>query len=93
VSIFIVIENHTCLQGNYRRRVFVIGPSHHYYLSTCALSTCASYDTPFGQLQLDQPIIEELQKTGEFATIKLHDDEEEHSLEMQLPYIFKMLSR
>ncbi|KAF2664947.1 UPF0103-domain-containing protein [Microthyrium microscopicum] len=73
------------------KRVFLLGPSHHYHLSNCALSQCAKYDTPLGALTLDRETIAELKQTGEFAAMKLDDDEAEHSLEMHLPYIYKML--
>lgn len=40
--------------GNYRKRVFILGPSHHVYLQSCALSACETYATPVGQLPLDR---------------------------------------
>jgi hypothetical protein len=36
-----------------RKRVFILGPSHHVYLSECALSRCRLYKTPIGDLPLD----------------------------------------
>ena len=41
------------LMGNLRKRVFVLGPSHHVYLNGCALSKCKTYATPIGDLPLD----------------------------------------
>ena len=41
------------LTGNLRKRVFVLGPSHHVYLDGCALSKCKTYATPIGDLPLD----------------------------------------
>lgn len=43
-------------------------------------------------MTLDQETVNELKNTGEFATMRIDDDEAEHSLEMHLPYIYKMLS-
>jgi hypothetical protein len=34
-------------------RVFLLGPSHHYYTPKCALSTAAVYKTPIGDLPID----------------------------------------
>jgi hypothetical protein len=34
-------------------RVFVLGPSHHVYLTNCALPIMDSYETPIGPLPLD----------------------------------------
>ncbi|KAJ8084059.1 hypothetical protein PM082_002826 [Marasmius tenuissimus] len=73
------------------RRVFVLGPSHHVYLDGCALSGCTEYATPVGNLPLDLETIQELKDTGKFATFSLSDDEAEHSLEMHLPYVRKIL--
>jgi AmmeMemoRadiSam system protein B len=73
--------------------VFLLGPSHHYYLSNCALSQCSTYDTPLGKLQLDLDTTAALARSGDFATMRQAADEAEHSLEMHLPYIYKMLSR
>lgn len=75
------------------KRVFLLGPSHHYYLSSCALSRCHKYSTPMGDLELDLGIISELRKTGKFEEMSQAKDEAEHSLEMHLPYIFHMLSK
>jgi AmmeMemoRadiSam system protein B len=75
------------------KRVFLLGPSHHYYLDTCALSRCKTYETPLGDLKLDLATIAELEKTGKFKHMDRSADEEEHSLEMHLPYIYKMLSQ
>lgn len=73
------------------KRVFLLGPSHHVYLDQCALSGQVKYETPFGDLTLDSSVMEELQRTGAFSKMTLKTDEDEHSLELHLPYIYKML--
>ncbi|KAJ7038149.1 MEMO1 family [Mycena alexandri] len=60
------------------KRVFVLGPSHHLYINGCALSKCKSYATPLGDLPLD------------LENLSISADEDEHSLEMHLPYIRKV---
>lgn len=74
------------------KRVFILGPSHHVYLDGCALSTCESYATPLGDLPLDVELINGsgLAGTGEFEWMDVHTDEDEHSIEMHLPYIRKV---
>ncbi|CAG8550107.1 3643_t:CDS:2 [Ambispora gerdemannii] len=72
------------------KRVFILGPSHHIYLSSCALSRCTEYETPFGNLILDAEAIKELRDTGHFTDLTKKDDEAEHSIEMHLPYIYKI---
>ncbi|KAK9476560.1 MEMO1 family [Lipomyces japonicus] len=73
-------------------RVFLLGPSHHVYLSTCAVSQAQEYETPLGNLPIDTETIEKLRSTESFQTMSRTVDEEEHSLEMHLPFIYKILS-
>ncbi|XP_057967315.1 uncharacterized protein LOC131157291 [Malania oleifera] len=71
-------------------RVFILGPSHHYYTPKCALSSATIYKTPIGDLPIDLEVNEELKATGKFETMDLQVDEEEHSMEMHLPYLAKV---
>ncbi len=73
------------------KRVFILGPSHTYYLRGCALTQYDEYATPLGYLTVDADVIAELKATGKFRDIPKHSDEEEHSLEMHLPYLWKRL--
>ncbi|XP_013406636.1 protein MEMO1-like [Lingula anatina] len=73
------------------KRVFILGPSHHVRLSGCALSTTEKYETPLYDLLLDQKIYEELYSTGSFEPMTIGTDEGEHSIEMHLPYIAKVM--
>ncbi|THH34067.1 hypothetical protein EUX98_g56 [Antrodiella citrinella] len=72
------------------KRVFILGPSHHVWLDGCALSKCTEYQTPLGDLPLDLDTIRELRGTGEFSDMDLSTDEDEHSIEMHLPYVRKV---
>eukprot|EP00943_MAST-04B_sp_MAST-4B-sp1_P002057 g2057.t1 len=74
--------------------VFILGPSHHYYLSGCALSECDMYETPIGNLIVDKTINAELRSGANgdmFDTMTQDQDEEEHSIEMHLPYVAKVM--
>lgn len=75
------------------KRIFLLGPSHHAYLPNLALSQHTTYATPLGPLPLDLPTIQTLHETGHFGKMSPRTDEDEHSLEMHLPYIHKVLSR
>lgn len=75
------------------KKVFLLGPSHHHYLTKAALSRCTHYATPIGNLTVDRETTAELHASGKFEWMSQSVDEEEHSLEMHLPYIYKMLSR
>ncbi|GAB1301322.1 Mediator of ErbB2-driven cell motility 1 [Apodemus speciosus] len=73
------------------RRIFILGPSHHVPLSRCALSSVDIYRTPLYDLHIDQKIYGELWKTGMFERMSLQTDEDEHSIEMHLPYTAKAM--
>ena len=68
-----------------------MGPSHHVYLDTCALSQFDAYETPLGNLRLDSDTIDELRQSRRFRSMSPDTDEDEHSLELHLPYIYRML--
>jgi len=75
-----------------RKRVFILGPSHHVYIDHCALSACKYYATPLGNLTLDTGTLQEIHDCGEtFGWMTQGTDEDEHSIEMHLPYIYKIL--
>ena len=76
------------IQSTDIKRVFILGPSHHAYLSGCALTKMNEYATPLGNLIVDVQTNAELAKTNQFTTMSTSTDEEEHSLEMHLPYVY-----
>uniref|UniRef100_A0A7E4URX3 Protein MEMO1 n=1 Tax=Panagrellus redivivus TaxID=6233 RepID=A0A7E4URX3_PANRE len=73
------------------RRIFILGPSHVVYLNGCALTTCTTYATPLGDLPIDTDVVKQLQSTDAFESMDLHNEEAEHSIEMQLPFIAKVM--
>ncbi|KAJ9211737.1 hypothetical protein DTO166G4_6625 [Paecilomyces variotii] len=84
------------------KRIFLLGPSHHHPLSTLALSQMSSYSTPLSDepLPLDTDLITKLLSskavkpngsTVSFTTMSRSVDEAEHSLELHLPYIHRLL--
>ncbi|KAJ4358872.1 hypothetical protein N0V95_002651 [Ascochyta clinopodiicola] len=74
------------------KRVFLLFPSHHYYLSGAATTSCNKYATPIGDLTIDTPLVKQIQKEWGLEIMERGVDEDEHSSEMHLPYIYKMLS-
>lgn len=70
------------------KRIFILGPSHHYHTKSCEMSDFSIYETPVGNLDLDVKVIADLKKSGLFLkTMNSKIDHDEHSIEMQLPYI------
>ncbi|KAI1262844.1 UPF0103-domain-containing protein [Xylariaceae sp. FL1019] len=82
-----------CLDLSKAKRVFILGPSHTYYLRGCAITRFAQYETPFGNLTVDESVVQALRATGKFQPIPTKSDVNEHSLEMHLPYLYKRLSQ
>lgn len=72
-------------------RVFILGPSHHVHIDGCALSNASLCKTPIGDLKVDMETIDELrsQHKNMFAQVSMDDEEEEHSLEMHMPWVAK----
>lgn len=85
------------------KRIFVLHPSHHYYLRTAALPTVQAYETPLSTdpLPLDLETLHDLSalsvqtngRTVKFTTMSKAVDEAEHSGEMQYPYLHRLLQR
>jgi AmmeMemoRadiSam system protein B len=72
--------------------VFLLFPSHHYYLSGAATTACSEYATPIGNLIIDTALVKQIQQEWGLEVMDRGVDEDEHSSEMHLPYIYKMLS-
>lgn len=72
--------------------MFLLGPSHKVYLDFIATTTCTEWETPIGNLKVDTKLVDELtQEKGEmFQKIEKSYEENEHSLEMHIPYIKKV---
>eukprot|EP01103_Thecamoeba_quadrilineata_P017493 TRINITY_DN6233_c0_g1_i1.p1 TRINITY_DN6233_c0_g1~~TRINITY_DN6233_c0_g1_i1.p1 ORF type:complete len:297 (+),score=43.52 TRINITY_DN6233_c0_g1_i1:14-904(+) len=75
------------------KRIFLLGPSHHSYFETGGFSPASELQTPLGNLLVDRELIGELSKTKAFIDLSRKVDEQEHSLELHMPYIAKCLQR
>jgi len=67
--------------------IVVLHPSHHHYLSGCAVSGASHLETPLGRLEVDIELQSEVLKLPKFTIISQKVDEAEHSGEMQYPYL------
>ncbi|KAL4912790.1 MEMO1 family [Aspergillus aurantiobrunneus] len=84
------------------KRIFVLGPSHHHYFTSLALPRLTGYHTPLSDdpLPLDTELISKLRSnpavkpngsTITFEAMSRSIDEDEHSIELHLPYIHRLL--
>lgn len=78
------------------RHILVFHPSHHFYLDGCAVSGARTIETPLGDLPVDDELRDEILQLNKnngvgtsFTVMDRDVDENEHSGEMQYPYIVK----
>ncbi|AMD19257.1 HBR356Wp [Eremothecium sinecaudum] len=71
-------------------RVFILGPSHHFYFQNKALiSQYKALETPLGELKVDVDVVTKLLESSNlFGKLDPESDEDEHSLEMQFPMLY-----
>ena len=70
--------------------IVILHPSHHCYVEGCAISGASSVETPLINIPVDDTLRSALLKTDDFTIMDRRMDEEEHSGEMQYPFIAKM---
>lgn len=88
-------EAYHCLQlphSHAIERVVLLGPAHRVYLQGMAVPSVDAFATPLGEVPLDRPCIERIRG---LAGICVSDEahREEHSLEVQLPFLQTVLRR
>jgi AmmeMemoRadiSam system protein B len=72
------------------RRVVLLGPSHRVPLAGLAAPTTEAFDTPLGPVGIDHAALEEIGHLPQVAAFDAaHEDE--HSLEIQLPFLIETL--
>lgn len=70
-----------------RKRIFVIGSSHHVDFNGASVYNRGDYITPLGKLKVDTDLAEELIKSSSYITFDAKAHGSEHSLEVQLPFL------
>ncbi len=75
------------LQDRSFDRVVIVAPSHRAYFKGASVYTLGGYRTPFGVVPLDREIIDALLEHSSLVKSVPEADAEEHSLEIQLPFL------
>lgn len=82
-----------CLMSDPDRinRVLLLGPAHRVYLSGMAIPSVERFATPLGEILLDR---EALDRIVDLPGVQISDEahREEHSLEVQLPFLQTVLN-
>ncbi|MFQ5905987.1 MAG: AmmeMemoRadiSam system protein B [bacterium] len=79
------------IKGEKYDTVVLVGPSHYSYFEGVALYTGDLWRTPLGQVMLDDEITSRILESCPAAASMPSVHEEEHSLEVQLPFLQKVL--
>lgn len=77
------------LLGTFRdtiKRIILLGPNHRVFVKGIAAPSCHYFRTPLGEVSIDQPVIERLCKQH-LLHINDTPHEQEHSLEVHLPFL------
>lgn len=67
-------------------RIFIIASSHRYHYHGAAVYT-QNYTTPLGEIKTDNTIAEKLMESSTLFRLFNEAHDEEHSLEVQLPFL------
>src|SRR5512135_456746 len=68
------------------RRVVLLGPTHRVAISGLALPDAEAFDTPLGRVMLDTEAMRAISNLPQVSiSAEVHEDE--HSLEVQLPFL------
>jgi MEMO1 family protein len=82
---------YSLLKGRRDLTVVLVGPSHRAAFEGIAVYACGAWDTPLGRAPIDEPVAAALVAAGPpvFEDPGVHRDE--HSLEMQMPFLQRLV--
>ncbi len=80
------------LRGRKIRRVIVLAVSHRVPFSGASIADVTHYETPMGLIPLDREAVKRLRRCKVVSTVAAAH-KKEHSLEMQLPLLQRVLPR
>jgi hypothetical protein len=73
-------------------RVILLGPAHRVYIRGIALSSATHFSTPLGNIEIDQAAVKLLKKLSQII-VSDAAHQQEHSLEVHLPFLQSLLSQ
>jgi MEMO1 family protein len=78
---------YTCLRGQSPRTVVLVGPSHRVAFDGVSAFCRGSFETPLGAIPVDEQLARALVDAGRVVQDLPAPHRDEHSLEMQLPFL------
>lgn len=89
---FVAAHAFKTLQGLTPDYLTVISPFHHYSPYPILTTSHQAYHTPLGNIEVDQELLDELQRNIDIPITKISNDTE-HSLEIELPFLQRMIKK
>jgi AmmeMemoRadiSam system protein B len=83
----VAAHGYALLRGRKGLTVVLVGPSHRVTFKGLALAARGAWETPFGTVPIDEDLAAALLACGPNLVDAPHVHEEEHSLEMQMPFL------
>jgi len=83
---------YSLVRGKDYKSVIILAPSHHHRFMGCSIYLKGGYKTPLGLSPIDEDLAAKLSKASGFKYIS-QAHREEHSVEVQIPFIQKSLPR
>ncbi len=83
----VAAHGYALLRGRSRLTFVMVGPSHHEAFDGVAVVARGAFETPLGQVPIDEPLAAALLDPGLKIVEQPRPHQEEHCLEMQLPFL------
>lgn len=88
---FTAANGYKLLVGKSIETVVIIAPSHREYFKGASVFSGSAYRTPLGDLEVDDELRTELVRDGGVIVASTAGHREEHAVEVQLPFLQKVL--
>ena len=79
------------IEGMHFDSIVLVGVSHGVGFRGASVYRSGKYETPLGSVEIDRDLAEELMSRSKFFTFQPVAHNEEHSLEVQLPFLQQVL--
>jgi AmmeMemoRadiSam system protein B/AmmeMemoRadiSam system protein A len=79
------------LKDRKKKLVVLLGPSHRYYVKGFSICDKGEWETPLGTVSIDEEFASKLKSHSKLIVNEPQAHAEEHSLEVQLPFLQKTL--
>ncbi|MFH0887678.1 MAG: AmmeMemoRadiSam system protein B [Planctomycetota bacterium] len=83
---------YSLIKGKPFKRIIIIGPSHTVGFIGVSVSKATHYETPLGKVEVDSDACDTLLKNDKLFSYQSSADMNDHSLEIQLPFLQTVLS-